>query len=422
MVSCAVSMLLTAAAWCASASALAVPETATATVVANGSSATADWTTESGASAAASSTEYPPTIVVYNSTTTSVGGEDDTRDSRFLSFTMGSDQATGTVTNSLLQEKQDDPTTDPSAHLVDIYTDCLMQLSFPCVQRKLLLFLDKLGRMKGFSVLGDLLSVVRIKRDMRPPLNETDLMARLNTVDEQSTLSALMVHSLDRFIGSHILRVTLPSGITAALKGSARSIAGNTLDINLSRAIGEGRGKGKKYKKMMHMMMMGLMGKMALMGPLMMLMIKVKAIKALLLSKLALLMSLAQLMKGKKSGGGSGKEVIIVHDNHGGGGGGAAEYGAGTAAGWVSGHTATGWSTGGGADSYSAGSHIGGGDNTYAGGQDSYSSGAGVPSGWAGVNGHGGSGWARKSMVHEPHWVAYRAYIPTPEDDHANEK
>lgn len=50
-------------------------------------------------------------------------------------------------------------------------------------------------------------------------------------------------------------------------------------------------------------MMMGLMGKMALMGPLMMLMIKVKAIKALLLSKLALLMSLAQLMKGKKSGG-----------------------------------------------------------------------------------------------------------------------
>jgi len=92
----------------------------------------------------------------------------------------------------------------------------------------------------GFSVLGDLLSVVRIKRDMRPPLNETDLMARLNTVDEQSALSALMAHTLDRFIGSHILRVTLPSGITAALKGSARSIAGNTLDINLSRAIGEG--------------------------------------------------------------------------------------------------------------------------------------------------------------------------------------
>lgn len=92
----------------------------------------------------------------------------------------------------------------------------------------------------GFSVLGDLLSVVRIKRDMRPPLNETDLMARLNTVDEQSALSALMVHTLDRFISSHVLRITLPSGITAALKGNARSMTGNTLDINLSRAIGEG--------------------------------------------------------------------------------------------------------------------------------------------------------------------------------------
>lgn len=75
---------------------------------------------------------------------------------------------------------------------------------------------------------------------MRPALNETDLIARLNTVDEQSTLSALMEHTLDRFISSHILRVTLPTGITAALKGKARSLAGNTLDINLSRAIGEG--------------------------------------------------------------------------------------------------------------------------------------------------------------------------------------
>lgn len=51
-----------------------------------------------------------------------------------------------------------------------------------------------------------------------------------------------------------------------------------------------------------------------------------------------------------------------------------------------------------------------------------FSTGVGAGSGWAGVNGHGGSGWARKSMVHEPHWVAYRAYIPTPEDDHASEK
>ncbi|XP_050437098.1 uncharacterized protein LOC126843550 [Adelges cooleyi] len=349
----------------------------------------------------------PATITVFNSSSTD-------RDSRFLSFAPGSGDA------NTLQEKQDDTASDPGAHLVGIYTDCLFQLSFPCVQRKLLLFLDKLGRMKGFSVLGDILSVVRIKRDIKPPLNETDLMARLNNVDEQSAVSALMEHTMDRFIGNHVLRIALPAGITAALKGKGRAMPGNTLDINLSRALGEGRGKKKQHKKMMQMLMMGLMAKMALMGPLMMLLIKVKAIKALLLSKLALLLSLGSMMKGKKSGGGSaGKEVIIVHDNHGAG----AEYGAGTAAGWVSGHTATGWSTGGGADSYSAGSHLGGGDNTYGGGAaDSYSSGAGAASGWGGVNSHS-AGWGRKAaMVHEPHWVAYRAYIPTAEDDHTTEK
>jgi hypothetical protein len=64
---------------------------------------------------------------------------------------MGTDQAAAASASSTnaLQEKQDESTADPSAHLVDIYTDCLMQLSFPCVQRKFLLFLDKLGRMKG---------------------------------------------------------------------------------------------------------------------------------------------------------------------------------------------------------------------------------------------------------------------------------
>lgn len=105
-------------------------------------------------------------------------------------------------------------------------------------------------RFAGFSVLGDLLSVVRIKRDMRPPLNETELMARLNSVDEQSALSALMEHTLDRFINSHIVRITLPDGITAALKGKARSMSGNTLDINLSRAIGEG--KARPYECLHH--------------------------------------------------------------------------------------------------------------------------------------------------------------------------
>lgn len=134
-------ILLFAAMWCAAYSSTAVGPNVTATAVTNNAT---------GASGDGPEASRPPTIVVYNSSGNSNDddgvGTDDNRDSRFLSFSLGSDSAA--VTNSL-QEKQDDSASDPSAHLIDIYTDCLLQLSFPCVQRKLLLFLDKLGRMKG---------------------------------------------------------------------------------------------------------------------------------------------------------------------------------------------------------------------------------------------------------------------------------
>jgi len=137
----AASILLIAAMWCGACSSVVVPNV---TATDNTATAVTDdpGPAEAHGTGPATESSPPPTIVVYNS---SAGGEDN-RDSRFLSFSLGSDSAA--ATNSL-QEKQDEAASDPSVHLVDIYTDCLMQLSFPCVQRKLLLFLDKLGRMKG---------------------------------------------------------------------------------------------------------------------------------------------------------------------------------------------------------------------------------------------------------------------------------
>lgn len=122
---------------------IAVPDAvANATAAADNASSTA---APDGTSATATESPPPPTIVVYNAT-----AADESRDSRFLSFSLGtSDDQTAAATNSLQEKQQEEAVADPSAHLVDIYTDCLMQLSFPCVQRKLLLFLDKLGRMKG---------------------------------------------------------------------------------------------------------------------------------------------------------------------------------------------------------------------------------------------------------------------------------
>jgi hypothetical protein len=44
-----------------------------------------------------------------------------------------------------------------------MYSECLLRLSVPCVQRKLLLFIDRLGRMERFRLLGDFLTVVRVE-------------------------------------------------------------------------------------------------------------------------------------------------------------------------------------------------------------------------------------------------------------------
>lgn len=147
----AVSLLSIAAmVWCTSANIIVPNATATATdtttAAVTNSAVAPEAFDGTGGDRPASSPPIPPTIVVYNSSAGEGGPADENRDSRFLSFALGSDSAAATNT---LQEKQDEAASDPSAHLVDIYTDCLLQLSFPCVQRKLLLFLDKLGRMKG---------------------------------------------------------------------------------------------------------------------------------------------------------------------------------------------------------------------------------------------------------------------------------
>ncbi|XP_018909939.2 uncharacterized protein [Bemisia tabaci] len=362
-----------------------------------------------------------------SSSSASVSSEDGSRHGKFLI------SSSGPVSNGI-QDKQDLELDDPSLAFNGIYSDCVLQLSFPCFQRKLLVFFDRLGRMKAFNVLGNFLSIVRLKRDLSPAIVEEELKARLasNEVEAQTALGALMEHTLDKFVDNHVLRVNLPFGMTAAMvdenSAERRSSSGNSIDINLGRALGEGRGK-KKMKKMMGTMMMMIMGKMALMGPMMMMMIKIKAIKALLLSKLALAMSLLQLFKsmGKGKGGGGGgsgggKEVIIVHDNHGdsgggghgGGGGGYGGSGGGWASGggggggWASGGGGSGWASGGGGhgggggDSYAGGVHAGGGDANYAGSDAGHGGGGG---GWP-AGGGGGGGWGRRSGYDgPPQWM-----------------
>ncbi|XP_065213077.1 uncharacterized protein LOC135840453 isoform X2 [Planococcus citri] len=356
------------------------------------------------------------------------------RYARFLSISQGHYAPLKSIEDNEIDDKNDAVSQegDPMVPLYEIYKDCLFRLSFKCVQQKILVALDQFSRMKSINLLGDLLSIVRTKRELGPVIRESELEARLNPDDATNSLSALLEYNLERFLQQHVLRVTLPAGMTASVTSNARSFPGgsigNTIDINITRALEEmGRGKGdKKMKKLMGMMMTGLMGKMAFMGPMMILLIKLKALKALILSKIALMLSLFQLLKGGGKKGGGGKEVIIVHDAHGGGGG-HDSYGG--SSGWASGGGGGGWSGGGGGgsawlaqgDSYSSGAHTGGGDATYA-GSDAYATGGNAAAaagggGWAGGGGGGGggNGWGRRSAT-DPHWVAYKAYVPPGEE------
>ncbi|XP_034254401.1 uncharacterized protein LOC117653115 [Thrips palmi] len=123
------------------------------------------------------------------------------------------------------QDQVDDET--PGGALAGLYSECLLRLSVPCVQRKLLLFLDRLGRMERFRLLGDFLTVVRVE----PRHGE----ARQHVLDEDADVTDLagMVDRLvDDFFDTHVLRFSLPG--TLRVGRSPKT----TVDIHLDRPGG----------------------------------------------------------------------------------------------------------------------------------------------------------------------------------------
>ncbi|KAG8328164.1 hypothetical protein J6590_000820 [Homalodisca vitripennis] len=103
-------------------------------------------------------------------------------------------------------EKADE---DPNTALSGVYTDCLLNLSFPCLQRKILVFIDRLGRMAKFNLIGNFLSVVRTAKEARQSLTEDTLLAR--KIDDEKTLRGMIDTSIDEFFEDHVIRVTIPT-------------------------------------------------------------------------------------------------------------------------------------------------------------------------------------------------------------------
>lgn len=75
--------------------------------------------------------------------------------------------------------------TDPESALSGFYNECLLHLSYPCIQRKMLVYIDRFDRMKGFGIFDDYLTAVRIRNTSRRPLmTEKNLdEPRMNTGD-----------------------------------------------------------------------------------------------------------------------------------------------------------------------------------------------------------------------------------------------
>ncbi|XP_023020857.1 uncharacterized protein [Leptinotarsa decemlineata] len=242
-----------------------------------------------------------------------------------------------------------------------IYDDCSKADGFsPCLKKKAITFLDRLGRMDKFSLAeGVIVTKVADAPKEGPVVTEEQLEKTLPRSGDakDEILTNMLMEKISNFIGSRTIQVSLP-------KISGRELA-EDLGIEEGRkkeggGLGGGGGGKMKIGGMMGGMMMGIVAKMVAMIPLAIGGLFLLAGKALITAKIALLLSgiiaIKKLFASKQGGGGGG-------------------------------HSSGGWQSGG---------SIGGG---YGGG--------GHGGGWQ----SGGGGWDKRSLE-EAQNLAYNAHSP----------
>ena len=175
-------------------------------------------------------------------------GSGSVREAKFLNFktlVSGHSNEIDTDTATVKEDVSESPVNAFSG----IYSDCIKEFSFTCVQRKVLVFFDRLGRMESINLLGDFISVVKTRRDTTPRITEEGLKARLypggNVQSDMDTIMDLVAH---RFFSSHVLRVRLPSWTEASIPGDVGvGRTGTTVDISFGNYLEE---EGKVQKIM----------------------------------------------------------------------------------------------------------------------------------------------------------------------------
>jgi hypothetical protein len=132
--------------------------------------------------------------------------------------------------------KSKEEKTDNESALSGFYSECLLSLSFPCMQRKMLVYVDKLDR-NDFGILGDYLSVVRVgKPPARPLMTEENLtQPRMNTGNSIRTLDSLLDYSIKRFFYNHAVTVKMPPWFSVGAAGKQQALPhGSAVNFSLS--------------------------------------------------------------------------------------------------------------------------------------------------------------------------------------------
>lgn len=175
--------------------------------------------------------------------------------------------------------------------LYRIYDECQqrnMGIS-PCLKKKAISFFERLGRIDNLPITENL-ELVKV-----PGVNYTytqpgDLENGRSGASRDEVLNDILLERISNLMNGFNLQMRLPRTSSGELK----------------RSVEEGRGK---MKKMMGMMMTGIAMKMAAMVPIAMGVLFLLAGKALIISKIALVLSmiigLKKLLSQKQSGGDS---------------------------------------------------------------------------------------------------------------------
>ncbi|XP_031847315.1 DUF1676 domain-containing protein Osi12 [Nomia melanderi] len=156
-----------------------------------------------------------------------------------------------------------------------VYEDCQQRNIgvSPCLKKKAIAFFERLGRMRTLP-LSETFELVRAS-DEPPKSTVTDLEASLgrNAASKEEILNEILFDRVASLLNGFNMQIRLPKTTPGELK----------------RGMEEGRGK---MKKMMGMMMMGMAMKMAALIPIALGVLFLLAGKALIISKIALVLSL----------------------------------------------------------------------------------------------------------------------------------